>query len=138
MAWTTPKTNWVLSDRFNITDYNRIKNNLQYLIDETIALRRRFDYDDMGADLVDYTGHRTAAQFNAIEQNLEKVNLYGFTRDYGETQTFFANGAFIKYDELNRIESACLSIKGYLDNERAGVVDRRLEYVHGQYKEIRC
>lgn len=137
MAWTTPKTNWVLSDRFNIGDYNRIKNNLQYLIDETLAMCRPFPYTPMGADLTDYTGHRTAAQFNAFEQNLEAINQAGFTQDYGTTQTFFANGAFIKYDELNRIESACLSIKGYLDNMRAGVVDKRLAYILGQYKEVK-
>ena len=31
MAWITPKTNWISTDRFNIADYNRIKNNLEYL-----------------------------------------------------------------------------------------------------------
>ena len=28
MEWQTPKTNWTANDRFNISDYNRIKNNL--------------------------------------------------------------------------------------------------------------
>ena len=28
MGWTTPKTNWTKTDFFNLSDYNRIKNNL--------------------------------------------------------------------------------------------------------------
>lgn len=33
MAWTTPKTNWVDGDYFNLNpDYNRIKGNIEYLI----------------------------------------------------------------------------------------------------------
>ena len=39
MAWITPKTDWYgevvdgvyVGDRFNASDYNRIKNNLSYL-----------------------------------------------------------------------------------------------------------
>lgn len=31
MEWITPKTDWVSSDYFNVSDYNRIKNNALYL-----------------------------------------------------------------------------------------------------------
>ena len=135
MAWTTPKTNWVLSDRFNISDYNRIKNNLQYLMDRVTHLFKPFQQYDMGADVVGYTGYRTATQFNHIEQNLENMNKAALNRDYGATKTFYANGAFIKYDELNRIESACVNIRTICDLVEAGIVDRRLQYVAGRYKE---
>ena len=42
MAWTTPKTDWYgttdadgvyIGDRFNAADFNRIKNNLDFLRD---------------------------------------------------------------------------------------------------------
>lgn len=29
--WIKPKTNWVSTDRMNLEDYNRIKNNITYL-----------------------------------------------------------------------------------------------------------
>ena len=28
--WKEPKTNWIIDDKFNYTDYNRIKNNIEY------------------------------------------------------------------------------------------------------------
>lgn len=34
MAWTTPKTNWVPTDYFDLDpDYNRIKGNIEYLFE---------------------------------------------------------------------------------------------------------
>ena len=54
MAWETPKTDWhgerdangvYFGDRFNATDFNRIKNNLQYLRDMAIALYDEFNID---------------------------------------------------------------------------------------------
>ena len=35
MAWINPKTDWTKNDRFNYSDYNRIKNNLNYLHEKT-------------------------------------------------------------------------------------------------------
>ena len=31
IEWVEPKTNWSSNDRFNIADFNRIKNNLEFL-----------------------------------------------------------------------------------------------------------
>lgn len=33
MAWITPKINWVSTDYINVVDYNRIKNNVEYIKD---------------------------------------------------------------------------------------------------------
>ena len=134
-TWTEPKTNWAISDRFNIGDYNRIKNNLQYLIDKTEQLFKPFEHTDMGADITTYTGYRTAAQFNAIEKNLENMNKAALNRDYGVTKTYYSNGVFIKYDELNRIESACVNMKGIIEGAEAGMVGKRFAFVAGRYKE---
>ena len=51
MGWTTPKTDWqgatnaegvYIGDRFNAADFNRIKNNLQYLRDLAIKMYDEF------------------------------------------------------------------------------------------------
>ena len=50
MAWIQPKTNWAVSDRFNISDYNRIKGNLDFLKDKAETLYMSFDTRDMGQE----------------------------------------------------------------------------------------
>ena len=120
MAWTEPKTDWVSTDRFNIQDYNRIKGNLEHLRDKAAELLPAFELQDMGEEKTDYAGFFYADEFNLIEKNLETVNRNTFLQDYGELQTFFDNGPFIKWDELNRIESAILRIYNNLQSQHDG------------------
>lgn len=107
MAWTTPKTDWVSTDKFNIVDYNRIKNNIAYLGNLILTNVGYFDYIDMGNDIVGYSGYWDVSVFNAFELNLERMNAASYVQNIGSTKTFYENGAFISYTELNRIESAC-------------------------------
>ena len=48
MSWQQPKTNWTVTDRFNIDDYNRILGNLAYLHDKAQELYHVFSVVDMG------------------------------------------------------------------------------------------
>ena len=138
MAWTTPKTDWDETDRFNITDYNRIKNNIQWLLDKAEELLIiDIDYTDMGADVSGYTGFRSASQFNAFEDNIDTVNRTVLYKDYGDTKTFYANGQFIDYVELNRIESATLGIKATVDGLEAGISNKHLAFTLGQYNALK-
>ena len=59
MAWTTPKTDWKAEydsaalyqgDYFNVQDYNRIKNNLQYIRDRGSELFYGLPVLNLGAD----------------------------------------------------------------------------------------
>lgn len=136
MAWITPKTDWhynydavgaYIEDFFNIEDYNRIKNNLVYLreiggelfyplpnitvgVDKhyPVAGSPDFDNDNFFAD-----------EINAIEDGLDglerAINLF----NHGQKQTFYENGRFIDYAELNRIESAELELYTYITNSVA-------------------
>jgi len=106
-TWTSPKTDWVSTDTFNLEDYNRIKNNIEYLADIIQTYVGTFDYTDMGDDLTNYTGYWNVAVFNAFETNLENMNAASYMQDIGTTKAFYENGVFITYTELNRIESAC-------------------------------
>lgn len=134
-VWKTPKTNWSKSDKFNIEDFNRIKNNIVYLRDKSIELTRYFEIEDMGSDMYDYTSYWDVEVFNKIERNLQKINQSDYQEDYGTMQTFYPNGAFIKYDELNRIESATLNIKEMLERHKQSL--RKIPFKLGRYKEVR-
>lgn len=132
--WHTPKVNWTAVDRFNIEDYNRIKNNLVYLQERASELWKPFEIEDMGADIEEYTAYWPVEVFNMWERNLETVNQIILTQDYGFSQQFFENGPFIQYGELNRIESAILNMKDILDRQEAGL--RRLSFRSGAFKEV--
>lgn len=109
MAWQTPKTNWISSDRFNISDYNRIKNNIKFLEELGREVYQFFSLSDMGDDKTSYAGYWTPAEFNLFESNLEVIKQNFPDSNIGTRKTFFENGPFIDREELNRIESALLA-----------------------------
>lgn len=119
--WKTPKTDWngyedgngdYHGDRFNAEDYNRIKNNIQFLRDLAVKMYENFDVvhmEDKGEEEYPY-----ADEINTIEDNLDTVAASTFHKNYGEKQVYVSNGAFIEFGELNRIESASLDIYNQL------------------------
>lgn len=120
MPWIQPKTNWAVGDRFNISDYNRIKGNLNFLHERAEEFYPNFGIIDMGADK-GYSDYPYAREINNFEKNLETINEKVFTQDLGVTATFYSNGAFIQWEELNRIESGILSIYEMLNRQEAGL-----------------
>lgn len=125
MSWQTPKTNWssyidsdgnYVGDRFNASDFNRIKNNLVYLHELATQLYREFDINDIGGD-------RTPADFfyadeiNKLEDNLKSINANTVKRNYGTAPTYKDNGKTMDFKELNRLESATLDIYNRLTNQ---------------------
>jgi hypothetical protein len=135
MAWINPKTDWTKNDRFNYSDYNRIKNNLNYLHEKTEQLVKPVDIGDMGEDITSYLTYWDVNVFNLFEKNLGAIAKASYGKDYGYSQTFYPNGAFIKYDELNRIESACIDIYNMLMAQEAGL--RKIPFVLGRFREVR-
>lgn len=107
MAWIEPKTNWESTDYFNIVDYNRIVGNLLYLKDLSLELFKDFATEDM-ADNKDYSSMIYAREINAIENNLEAVNINTYNFDIGDTKEFYPNKTTPLWSEFNRIESAML------------------------------
>lgn len=128
-VWTTPKTDWYggtdpvtglyTGDRFNATDYNRIKNNLIYLRDLAIKMYEEFSIEVVGND-------KTTADFffadeiNTMERNLDTINQHTINRPYGTRVTFTANGNTPVYTELNRLESAILDLYDRMINQHEG------------------
>ena len=107
MAWIEPKTNWKSTDYFNIEDYNRIVGNLTYLKDLSLELFKDFTTEDMVGSK-DYSSMIYAREINAIENNLESVNINTYNFDIGNTKEFYPNKTTPLWSEFNRIESAML------------------------------
>ncbi len=127
MTWVTPKTNWsgetvggiYNGDRFNAVDFNRIKNNLEYLHDLATQMYDDFSINSLGNDKTprDYFH---ADEINRMEENLNIINDNSLKRSYGVSPVYMDNGNTMDYIELNRLESAILDLYNRLTNEYNG------------------
>lgn len=136
MAWVTPKTDWYgevvdgvyVGDRFNATDFNRIKNNLSYLRELAVKVYEEFTIHSLGSDRTP-KDFFYADEINKIEQNLNTINSKTIKRSYGNTPIYADNGSTMTFAELNRIESATLDLYDRLTNQSEG--RRTLEWNFG-------
>ena len=121
--WTTPKTDWVKTDYFTATDCTRISSNLIFLYYLGKSLFGDFD---LVANLSS-TWHDSdfiyADDINGIEANFDVINQHTMNKNYGKSPHYHANGSFIDYVELNRLESAMLDLYEELTNYSG---DRRM------------
>lgn len=133
--WRAPRTDWTEKDAFNLIDYKRIRNNLLFLRNKMSDIQEEFSIQDMGNDPTSTKYIWKAQYFNAIEENLEIINQHSLiVKNYGYKQTFYNNGAFIGFSELNRIENATLQMKRIIEGCEAGI--RRLPFRLGAPKGI--
>ena len=128
MAWETPKTNWqgyvdnngnYIGDRFNAGDFNRIKNNLEYLKELAIKLYDSFSIVSMGADKTP-ADYFYADEINALEENLDTINKNTLNMSYGTSPVYNDNGNTMDFIELNRLEGAILDLYDKLTNKSNG------------------
>ncbi|MCQ2770328.1 MAG: hypothetical protein MJ236_00815 [Clostridia bacterium] len=106
MEWIQPKTNWVSTDKFNIEDFNRIRNNILYIHQYTNEMSKEFNIDSMGDEITSFESFWNVDFFNAFENNIDLLNSHLLSEQYGLKMTFRENAPFIKSDELNRLEKA--------------------------------
>lgn len=127
MAWSTPKTDWngetvdgvYIGDRFNAVDFNRIKNNLEYLRELAIKMYEEFSIQSLGSDRTP-KDFFYADEINALEDNLKTINNNSLQRSYGNVPVYVDNGNTMNFKELNRLESAILDLYEKLTNEYEG------------------
>lgn len=127
MAWSTPKTDWngetvdgvYIGDRFNAVDFNRIKNNLEYLRGLAIKMYEEFSIQSLGSDRTP-KDFFYADEINALEDNLKTINNNSLKRSYGNVPVYVDNGNTMDFKELNRLESAILDLYEKLTNEYEG------------------
>ena len=115
MTWLEPKTNWYdkwdgntyVGDYFTYIDYNRIKNNLLFLIGYASQMydMTTFDFGEEKAEGdIPY-----ADEFNMFEKAIETVNAetYGFSYT---RKTWYENRSVPTADDYNRIEGMMLKL----------------------------
>lgn len=133
--WTEPKTDWVAGDYFNISDYNRIKNNIAYLRDLALTVYTNFPFEDMGVDKTSYSQYPYADEFNALESNLESLRQNTFLFDDSEQKEWYENQRTPNYEDFNRLERACLLFKEGFESQKS--MKRRLSFRLGTFKAIK-
>lgn len=126
--WITPKTDWsvrkdaegrYIGDYFETEDYNRIKNNLQFLLEFASNLYPEFKITDMGDDRSEEE-YLYADEVNLLEENLVKIAEKTYHPNYGAAPVFADNETYIDYQELNRIEGAILDMYKKLTGQYEG------------------
>lgn len=110
MSWITPKTAWITTDKYNIADFNRMKNNIEYLCYVAEMASALHDLEDLGEDITTYDVMWDYARFNAMENNLEKISMAWTPDEIFTHKTFYPGGKFIDSVECSRIESFCLKL----------------------------
>ena len=126
--WSKPKTDWhfgsdsegnYTGDRFNAVDFNRIKNNLEYLRELAITMYDEFNIHNLGIDKTpkDYF---YADEINRLEENLNIINRNSVKSSYGNTPSYEDNGNVMDATELNRLEKAIFDIYDKLTNQHTG------------------
>ena len=133
--WTEPKTDWESTDYFNLTDYNRIKNNIAYLRELALEVFVDFPFEDMGDDKSSYSEYLYADEFNAMENNLESMRENTFLFDDSEPKQWYENQRTPNYEDFNRLERACLLF--YNGFNSIAENKRRLSFRLGAFKAIK-
>lgn len=127
MAWVQPKTDWHCDiidgvyngDRFNASDYNRIKNNIYHLHALALSLYKSFNIQPDGGDK-QVGEYFYADEINKLESNLDTINNNTLNRQYGSTPIYVDNGNTFDFNELNRLEGATLDLYNRLNNQKIG------------------
>ncbi len=129
MAWVTPKTNWVNGDRFNIDpDYNRIKGNIEYLIELSKTIYA--DYETPLLETVSIDGFPKVSFFNHVVEATQAMlsNCY-FPDGAWSMRTYTPNGVVWNARDLNDIENNHLLLYRAFSGQKNGI--RRLQFTLG-------
>ena len=104
------------ASKFNWGDYMSFRQGIMELHTMANDLYLGFPIKTM-RQIKTYEDYFYAEDFNRIEENLETINKHVFTQDIGKTKTFYDNGQFIKYDELNRLIDGMYTLTDMLKNQ---------------------
>lgn len=135
MEWIEPKVNWTPDDYINVSDFNRIRGNIEYLKSLAEDCFSEFEFSYPLSASLTAADYAYASTWNNLEDRLQDVMDHTFALDVGETKTYTANESYIDYEELNRLESACLRYKNLFDKMQG--TSEVLSFTLGNYGGIR-
>lgn len=131
MEWIEPKTDWTSESYFNADDYNRITSNITYLYGLLSTLFLGVDSSIIGEEKNVYS-LIYAREINEIEEKLSELNSLTYNLNIGQQMEYMDNGRTMDYNELNRIEEACLKIYKTMVSHKGSL--KRLSFVLGGQK----
>lgn len=131
MGWIEPKTDWASESYFNADDYNRITSNITYLYGLLSTLFLGVDSSVIGEEKNVYS-LIYAREINEIEEKLSELNSLTYNLNIGQQMEYMDNGRTMDYNELNRIEKACLKIYKTMVSHKDSL--KRLSFVLGGQK----
>lgn len=135
MAWSKPKTDWQASDYINIEDFNRIRDNIEYLKTESDKLYKDFPFSVELANRVGYSSYAYVDLWNSLESCLQDIVDNTTVMAVGNKKVYTVFDPYIDYNELNRLERACLT---YYDLfERQKLTLRKLAFKLGANWEVK-
>lgn len=135
MAWSKPKTDWQAIDYINIEDFNRIRNNIEWLRIKSQELYLEFPFSIKLADQVGYSTYSYVELWNSLESCLQDIVDNTTVMAVGNKKTYTVFDPYIDYNELNRLERACLT---YYDLfERQKLTLRKLAFKLGANWEVK-
>lgn len=111
MAWVTPKTNWVGTDRFHASDWKRIVGNLKYIADDLSIAYTPLDTVTDGGVL---TSEDRNVVTNLIEDIYVALNAT-WNREFVAPRTDY--GSPWNHTDLNIIEQTISDFKAQIDGD---------------------
>ncbi len=116
--WQTPKTDWKASDFFLVSDYERIKQNAQYLQQRLISLRGTAPSLSLYSPTESFIP--TAAFYNDTENAAADIRTAALTGGTA-AKTYTAYSRAWSSEDLNRIEKTQSASKDILSAETAAL-----------------
>ena len=132
MPWTTPKTNWVDGDYFNLDpDYNRIKGNIEYLIALSKEVYNEYAVPEL--ESAEINGYPTLSFFNNVVTSTNAMLDNCYTpKGAKTTRAYSSNGVAWTAEELNTIERNHQFLYHAFNGQKSSI--RRLELTLGGVK----
>lgn len=128
--WSEPKVDWKSSDKINYEDYNRIIGNINYVRELALEVYKDFNMTYLGNEVDNRMKFPYAEEYDNIEQALDDIRnntFYFFTSSRGR---WYENQHTPTYEDLNRIENACLLLKNGLESQKK--CKKRLAFTLGR------
>lgn len=135
MSWLEPKTNWQSDDYINIEDFNRIRNNIEYLKEEANELYAEFGFSTTFEKEKTYSDYPYSEVWNSLENALQDIVDNTYPLVVGDKKVFAAYDSYIDFNELNRLESACLQYHELFARQHLTV--ETLSFTLGNYGGIK-
>lgn len=135
MGWLEPKIDWQSDDYINIEDFNRIRGNIEYLRNESQRFYPTFPFSISLSQEVGHESYAYSELWNSLESCLQDIVDSTTVMAVGSEKTYSVNDPYIDYNELNRLENACLIYHSMFIGQ--GNTIRKLAYRLGNDKGVR-